>query len=438
MNINRKILDFAVPNIISNITIPLLGLVDMALMGHMDSVVFIGAIALGSALFNVIYWSFGFLRMSTSGLAAQAYGKKDVQESGLLLLRALAVSFSGGLLLWILQIPIEIIGFKLLGGSEEVQTLAREYFRIRIWAAPASISIFALSGWFLGMHNARIPMTISIFINIFNIVFNAFFVLVLGMRSEGVALGTVIAQYGGLILAFYFLLKKFPEALPHLKWRHLFPLHKFKMFLSVSGDIFIRTLFVILTFTFFVSKSAGQGDVILGVNSLFREFIMLFALIMDGFAFAAEPIIGGMIGRKSYREIRPAIKKIFIWGTGATAILTLIFWGGSDFLMRLLTDQDTVIQAAQPYMWYVALIPISGFAAFLWDGIYIGFTSSRQMLYAVLVSCLMVFFPVYYIFEPSFGNHALWWALLSFFASRGIIQTLMANKAIYSRIPDLK
>lgn len=437
MNINRKILNFTVPNIISNITVPLLGLVDMALMGHMESVAFIGAIALGSALFNVIYWSFGFLRMSTSGLAAQAFGKGDVQESGLLLLRALAVSFSGGLLLWILQIPIELVGFHVLGGSEEVQSFGREYFRIRIWAAPASISIFALTGWFLGMHNARIPMTISIAINLLNIVFNAFFVLVLGMRSDGVALGTVIAQYGGLLLAFYFLWKRFPETLPFLKWRNLFPLREFKMFLSVSGDIFIRTLFVILTFTFFIAKSANQGDVILGVNSLFREFIMLFALIMDGFAYAAEPIVGGMLGRKAYLEIRPAIKKIFIWGTKATAVLTLLFWGGSDFLIRLLTDQEAVINAAQPYMWYVALIPVSGFAAFLWDGIYIGFTSSRQMLFAVLISCLCVFFPVYYIFEPAFGNHALWWAILGFFASRGIIQTLLADRAIYRRIPAI-
>lgn len=434
MNINRQILKFAIPNIISNITVPLLGLVDMALMGHMDSVVFIGAIALGSALFNVIYWSFGFLRMSTSGLAAQAYGKEDTRESGLLLLRALSIGISGGLLLWILQVPIGNIGFSILGGSEEVQQLAREYFRIRIWAAPASISIFALTGWFLGMHNARVPMYIAIAVNVFNILFNSLFVLGLGMESNGVALGTVIAQYGGLSLAIYFCVKKFPEVLPYLKWRNLFPLKEFKMFLSVSGDIFIRTLFVILTFTFFTSKSAAQGDVILGVNSLFREFIMLFALIMDGFAYAAEPIVGGMLGRKAFDKMRDAIKSIFLWGTGAMFLLTLAFWLGSDFLLRLLTNQQAIIDAAQPYMWYVAIIPVSGFAAFLWDGIYIGFTASRQMLFAVLISCLLIFFPVYYIFEPHFGNDALWWAILGFFASRGIIQTLMAKSAIYRKI----
>lgn len=434
MNINRQILRFAIPNIISNISIPLLGLVDMALMGHMKSAVYIGAIALGSALFNVIYWSFGFLRMSTSGLVAQAYGEDNKQESALLLLRALTVALTGGVMLWILQYPIEQLGFNALGGSDEVQHLGRIYFRIRIWAAPASIGIFALSGWFIGMHNAKIPMIISIALNVFNIAFNALFVLVLGMDSAGVALGTVIAQYGGLTLAFVFLFKKYPEVISYLRWQNLFPLKELKQFLSVSGHIFIRTLFVILTFTFFTSKSAEQGDVILGVNSLFREFIMLYALIMDGFAYAAEPITGGMLGKKAYGTLKNAIKMIFVWGTGAMLVLTLVFWLGGNSMLHLLTNQEAIIDAAQPYIGYLALIPLAGFAAFIWDGIYIGFTASRAMLWSVMLSCLVFFFPIYYLFEPTYGNHALWWALLSFFTARGIIQTLMAKKTIYAKI----
>lgn len=432
MSINRQILKFAIPNIVSSITVPLLGLVDMALMGHLESVVYIGAISLGNALFSMIYWNFGFLRMSTSGLAAQAYGKKDTENSARLLVQSLAIAIIGGILLWILQRPVENLGFYLLGGSEEVSELAINYFRIRVWAAPATISIYAFSGWFLGMHNAKSPMAVAIVINILNILFNAIFVLGFKMTSNGVALGTVIAQCGGMILFFVYLFKHFPNVVKAVRVKFITQLKQYKSFLSVSGDIFFRTLCIIFTFTFFTSKSAAQGDVILGVNSLFREYIMLFALIMDGFAYAAEPITGSLYAKKEFSLLKKSIRYLFVWAVGVMLLSSFAFYFGGTPLLNLLTDQESIREAAKPYMPYAALIPITGFAAFMWDGIYIGLTQSRQMLISVVCSTFLLFIPIYFFLEPTYGNHALWWAMLSLFAGRGVIQSILSKRWIYA------
>ena len=238
---NREILRLSIPNIVSNITVPLLGLVDLALMGHLKSEVYIGAIALGGVIFNFIYWGFGFLRMSTSGFTAQAYGEKNKVETIHALARALAVAVLTGLVILALQLPIAWAGFNLIGGSDEVKILAREYFLIRIWAAPAALSLFVFSGWFLGMQNARYPMIIAISANVVNILLSVLFVFGLNMKSDGVALGTALSQYIGLILAVLLFQKKYRKLLPYLKTNQVFNLKRLTEFFRVNSDIFIRS-----------------------------------------------------------------------------------------------------------------------------------------------------------------------------------------------------
>ncbi|MFB6342167.1 MATE family efflux transporter [Saccharicrinis sp. FJH62] len=431
--LDRRILKFAIPNIISNITVPLLGFVDMALMGHLNSPVYIGAISLGTVIFNFIYWSLGFLRMSTSGLTAQAYGRKDHEQAAKILSRALFIAIISGFFILLFRNGISHVGFNLLDGTDAVKKEAVIYFKIRVFAAPASIALFAFSGWFLGMHNARIPMIVSILINVFNILISVLFVVILDYKSDGVAIGTVCAQYIGLAMYIFYLFRIFPNLIKHISLRSIAPFNELKNFLSVSGDIFFRTLMVILVFTWFTSESAGQGNTILAVNSLFREFLMFFSFLMDGFAYSAEPIIGGEIGAGNRKDIRSIVRRIFKWGIGITVLTTLIYGGLGYQVMSLLTNQAIILETAKPYLFYIALIPLACFASFLWDGVYIGATASRQMLLSIMISTFAIFFPVWYIFKNSLGNHALWVAMLLFMFSRGIYLWTVSEKYIYKK-----
>lgn len=431
--LDRRILKFAVPNIISNITVPLLGFVDMALMGHLNSPVYIGAISLGTVIFNFIYWSLGFLRMSTSGLTAQAYGRKNPEQAAKVLTRALFVALIAGIVILIARNAIANVGFNLLDGTDAVKNEARTYFSIRVFAAPASIALFAFSGWFLGMHNAKIPMIIAILVNILNITISFIFVVLLEYKSDGVAIGTVCAQYLGLFLYIFYLFRKFPELVKFISPRNIKPLQELRNFVSVSGDIFFRTLMVILVFTWFTSESAGQGNTVLAVNSLFREFLMFFSFLMDGFAYAAEPLVGGAIGAGKRNELRSIVRRIFRWGIAITVLTSAIYGGLGMQIMSLLTNQEVILETARPYLVYIALIPVACFASFLWDGVYIGVTASRQMLYSILISTAVFFFPVYFLLEDTLGNHALWIAMLLFMFSRGIFLWIRSEKHIYQK-----
>lgn len=436
MAMNRQILHLAVPNIISNISVPLLGIVDMALMGHMDSDAYIGAIALGALIFNFIYWSLGFLRMGTSGFTAQAFGRKDPQEAILVFSRALFIAFSISLLLVLLQRPIEWLSFLVLKGESDVEILAMAYFRIRIWAAPATLGQFALLGFFLGMQNARFPMYVLVSANIINIIFNFIFVLVLDMGSNGVALGTVIAQYGGLLLAAVLMVKKYGTLFHHWSRKLMLQWDQLKAFLMVNKDIFIRTMSLVAVFTFFTASSASAdaddrgAETILAVNSLLMQFFMFFSFLIDGFAHAAEALSGRFIGEKDRNALNRSIRILFAWGTGISIFFTLLYLFGGEAILRLLTDNKEVISNAAPYFPWVILVPILSFTAFIWDGIFIGATAGRQMRNAMLISTLLVFFPAYYLLTPLLENHGLWLAFLLYMLSRGITMTFMRKKAL--------
>jgi len=427
---NRKILKLATPNIVSNITVPLLGLVDLALMGHLNSEVYIGAIALGGVIFNFIYWGFSFLRMSTSGFTAQAFGEKDHAKSINILIRALLVAGIVSALILALQTPIAWASFKVIGGSADVEALAKSYFGIRVWAAPAALSLFVFSGWFLGMQNARYPMIIAITVNVVNIILSVFFVFALDMNSNGVALGTAISQYVGLAIAFILFNNRYRNLIHFISHKAIFDIKLLVEFFKVNTDIFIRTFCIILVFTFFTSKSASMNDTILAVNSLLIQLLLFFSFFIDGFAYAGEALVGKYIGSNNTQKLRKVVKLLFYWGFGLALVFTLVYFPGVKLILKLLTSQTEVIESAQAFLPWVIVVPIASFASFIWDGIYIGATASKAMRNTLLISTFAVFAPIYYFLNPILGNHALWLGMVLFMLMRGVVQTILYKRAI--------
>lgn len=428
---NEKILRLAIPSIISNITVPLLGLVDVAIVGHLGSAAYIGAIAVGGMLFSIIYWVFAFLRMGTSGMTSQAYGKRDLAEVTRILLRSTGVALFASVILLLLQYPILKIAFLLIDATDEVRHWASLYFSICVWGAPAVLGLYAFAGWFIGMQNSRFPMYIAITQNLLNIGANLCFVFLLDMEVAGVALGTVIAQYVGLLMAITLWLVYYGRLKAYFHGKGLWVKEAMRRFFSVNRDIFFRTLCLVAVTTFFTSTGAKQGDVILAVNTLLMQLFTLFSYIMDGFAYAGEALVGRYIGARNKSGLRTCVRRLFAWGVGISCCFTLLYASGGKGFLFLLTNESSVIEAAGDYFYWVLAIPLCGFSAFLWDGIFIGATATRQMFYSMLIASA-TFFLFYYLFQPVMGNHALWMAFLSYLALRGIMQWVLWKKQITS------
>ena len=424
---NRRILHLAIPSIVSNITVPLLGLVDVTIVGHLGATAYIGAIAVGGLLFNILYWNFGFLRMGTSGLTSQAYGRKDKDAEIRVLVQAVSVGLFSALAMLILQYPIERLAFRLLDTSAEVEQYAVSYFRICIWGAPAVLAQYGFTGWFIGMQNSRYPMYIAIVMNVINIVCSSCFVFLFGMKVEGVALGTVVAQYSGVMMAWGLWFYNYKELRGRITFKGSLQLIAMRRFFAVNRDIFLRTLCLIGVTTFFTSTGARQGDVILAVNTLLMQLFTLFSYIMDGFAYAGEALSGRYVGACNLVQLKRAVKALFGWGVGLSLVFTLLYGIGGENFLGLLTNDTVVIETAGHYFYWVLAIPLAGFAAFLWDGILIGATATRFMLWAMLVASGS-FFVIYYCFSGATNNHMLWLAFLVYLALRGIMQTLWSRK----------
>ena len=420
---NKKILSLAIPNIISNITVPLLGLIDLAIVGHLGSEYYIGAIALGGMLFSIIYWNFGFLRMGTSGFTAQAYGKRNFDEAACILVRALCVGFFIAFALLLLQYPLHKGIFHLLHAGEEVEDAAVRYFSICIWGAPAVLGLYGFKGWYIGMQNARFPMWIAIAENVVNILVSLFLVYGFGMKIEGVALGTLFAQYTGLMMALVLWFRYYGRFWKRVDLRKSLRIEEMKRFFSVNGFIFLRTLCLVAVTSFFTSSGANRSDLILAVNTLLMQLFTLFSYVMDGFAFAGEALAGRYIGAKNETLLRLSVRNIFRWGWVLAFLFTLLYGFGGTAFLSLLTNNADVLRAAEPYATWVMAVPLLGFAAFLWDGIFIGATASKEMSFTMLVATLS-FFVLYYLLAPTFSNHALWIAFLAYLFLRGFVQGL--------------
>ena len=428
MNIrDRQILQIALPSIVSNITVPLLGMIDVAIVGHMGSPVYIGAVAVGSMIFNLVYWLFGFLRMGSSGLTSQALGRRDLAEVTRLLVRSVTIALGIALLIIVLQIPMKWTSFALIGPTADVAPFAETYFYIVIWGAPAVLGLYSLSGWFIGMQNTRFPMFISIMQNVVNILTSLTLVYGFGMKIEGVALGTVIAQYAGFIVALGLLYRHYGRIRGYLVIKGTFVREAMGRFFNVNRDIFLRTLCLVAVNLYFTSAGARQGAVILSVNTVMMQLYLFFSYFMDGFAYAGEAIGGKTYGAKNATAFHETLRRLWMWTPIVTTAYTLLYIVTGEWIVNLLTDEPQVREASSEYLWWAWLIPAAGSAAFIWDGIFIGITATRGMLVSSFISTL-IFFAICHIsllLPPStlHENHFLWLAMVVYLAMRGIIQT---------------
>lgn len=455
---DKQILDIAVPSIVSNITVPLLGLVDVAITGHLGAASYIGAIALGGMLFNIIYWIFAFLRMGTSGLTSQSLGRGDSDNIIRMLARSIAIAFAIAVTLLVLQVPLRELGLLIMQPTEEVRLLTVTYYNICIWGAPATLGLFALTGWFIGMQNSRIPMVIAITQNVVNIMVSLLLVFGVGMRVEGVASGTLIAQWCGFLMGCFLCWRNYfgkkpitddiqplryylspspntqhPSTITHQPspinpqpstFNHQPSPITYKAFFSINRDIFLRTLCMVSVMMFFTSAGSWQGEVVLAVNTLLMQLYLLVSYIMDGFANAGEALSGKFYGAGDSDALKTTVRRIFFWGIITAAVFTVTYVTGGKPFLRLLTDEPSVVEASTSYVWWAYLVPFCSVAAFMWDGIFIGLTASRQMLQSMFVAAV-TFFIVYFIATKYLGNHGLWLAFLCYMFVRGVVQTLL-------------
>ena len=426
---DKQILHLAIPSILSNITVPLLGLVDVAIVGHMGSANYIGAIAVGGMAFNIIYWIFAFLRMGTSGLTSQALGRRDMPEVVHILLRAIVIGLGIALVLLVLQYPLRELIYRLISPEADIYLLAVTYYNICIWGAPAMLALYSLTGWFIGMQNTRAPMGVAISQNIINIMASLTLVFGFGMKVEGVALGTVIAQYAGLFigigfwLRYYLRLKKF--ILPQAIWKR----EEMVRFFNVNKHIFLRTFCLVGVMLYFTSAGARQGELILAANTILMELYLLVSYVMDGFAFAGEALGGRFIGAQNRMAFDEMLRRVTFWSILVALLFTAVYFFFGHGILTLLTNEQKVIATAQTYLYGAAFVAITGAAAFILDGIFIGATATRDMLLSVFLATLL-FFLLYFLLRDIMGNHGLWLAYNGYLAFRGLV--------LYVRLPHLK
>ena len=396
--INKDILKLAIPSILANITVPLVGMVDIAVAGHLDAsaATMIGGIAIGSMLFDLLYWNFGFLRVGTGGLAAQAYGRGDRKECARILARALGIALACALVLIAIQWIFVKAAFLVVDSSPDVRELASQYFFRRIWAAPATLSLMALKGWFIGMQDSVSPMATDMTVNGMNVLMSILLALGFtvgglhygGMGFKGVAMGTVVAQYSGLLVALSLLLWKYRRntlceiSLPEL--RGLFKGDQTRRFFVMNADLYVRSLCFIAIYIGFTVISARYGDVLLAVSSILMKLLMIFSYFTDGFAYAGEALTGRYIGAKDASMVRQTVRWTFIWSMSIAVIFMGIYHFAGVPMLKMMTSDAVVIDAAVGYLPWLLLMPIAGCAAFTWDGIYIGATASKEMRNSML------------------------------------------------------
>ncbi len=430
MGMNREILKLALPNIAANVSIPLLGMVDTAVVGHMPESHYLGALAVGTMIFNFLYWGLGFLAMGTTGLTAQAWGRRDAHEAGRVLQRGILVALTGGSLMILGQSGIAALAFPWVESTPEVLAAAVSYFHIRIWAAPATLTLMVLSGWFLGMQDAQTPMILTLAINLLNILGNLGFVYGLGYFSDGVAWGTVVAQYCGVGFAGLLLRWRFPNLQLERDRHRLFDPEVLRHFFQVNRDIMIRTLALISVFSFFTVASAWAGEEVLAANSLLMQLWMLISFAVDGFANAGQGLVGRFTGQQDASGLRQCVRLLLIWAAGIGGAFALLYGWAGPLLLRLFTSHEAVVTQAEEYLPWLVVGALLNLFAFIWDGIYIGATATRPMRNAMLV-CAGAFFSLYALLEPLLHNHGLWLALTGFMVLRGASLALLASRSIF-------
>ncbi|MCH8158547.1 MAG: MATE family efflux transporter [Proteobacteria bacterium] len=415
--------------ILSNISVPLLGMVDTGVTGHLDSSAYLGAVAIGATIFTVLYIGMNFLRMGTTGIAAQSFGANDNEGLRAVLEQALVVGLVIAVMLIVLQVPISTLALKLLGGDVETQKYAAEYFFIRIWSAPGTLANFAIIGWFIGLQNARVPLAIFLTINLTNIALDLLFVVVLGMKVDGVALASVIAEYSGLIVGGLFVLSALRQRPGHWPVDRLKNFSAYKAFFAINANLFVRSMALMFTFSFITAQGARLGGLVLAANAVLMNFQFLTALGLDGIAHAAEALVGKAIGEKRRGALEHTVKLTLRWSlifaVGFAAFYALF----GTLIIGVLTDLEDVREAAIRYLPWMIASPVVSVWCFLYDGVYVGATRAKGMRNVMVFSTIVIFLPAWYLLQP-LGNDGLWLAFLLFMASRGIGMHLGYRKQI--------
>jgi multidrug resistance protein, MATE family len=428
--LNKNILRLAIPNIISNLSVPMLGVVDTALVGHLDHVYYLGALAVGGMIFNFLFWGFGFLRMGTTGLTAQEYGAIDRQAMMMTLARVQLIAWSMGILLIMLQSPIITFSLWVVESSAEVAHYTEVYFDIRIYTAPAMLAIYGISGWFLGMQNAKYPMIITIVHNLLNIILNIFFIQVLGMHVDGVAYGTLISTYMALAVSIWLFFKRYRRYLSHYLQTELLNKAQLKRYFSVNRDIFIRTMCIIFTFSFFTAMSAKQGDLVLAANTILLQLWMVASYGIDGFAYAAESLVGKYLGKGDQKGLKKAITYSLGWGMTLGLSGTLIYWAFGVPILHIFTNNMEVIDLARVVIFWTVMAPVVSSLSYILDGVFIGATETVPMRNTMLAATFLFFLPAYYAGTELFSIHGLWLAMVLFMLVRGITLAAYLPKRI--------
>lgn len=424
---NRRILRLAIPNIISNITIPLLGMVNTAMAGHIGDEAMIGAVAVGVAIFNFVYWNCGFIRMGTSGMTAQAFGARDLRECANLLVRSMAVSLGLAMLLLLFQLPIGRFAFGIMQSDDGLKAMIGEYFFTRIWAAPATVSLYSIHGWFIGMQNSRTPMWVSIIMNLVNIGISLWLVWGLGMGVKGIALGTVVAQYSGALLSWVLWWRFYRRFAKYVNWREAMRLKPLMRFFNVNKDIFLRSFCNVCVYTFFTFASTGLGDTLLATNTILIQLFTFYSYMSDGFGYAAEAITGRFTGARNFAALRHAVRNMFWWCAGIAVLCVAGYGAFWEQIIGIFTDSPRILACAGEYIVWIMLVPLVAFAPFLMDGILIGATRTKILRNSMFLSTL-IFFGLYFSLRGTMGNDALWLSFVVFIISRGVSQFLLSDR----------
>lgn len=431
----NEILNIALPSILSNITVPLLSLVDLTIVGHLGAPSYIAAIAVGGTVFNMLYWVFAFLRMGTTGITAQYYGAGQHDEVMATLLRSLTLAVTIGVLQLLFQELVLDFSCRIMDTGPGIAEYVDQYFHICIWGAPAMLMQYCFFGWFIAVQEARFPLYVSVFQNVVNILCSAVFVFVLHWGVQGVALGTLIAQWGSVVLSALFLaywLRRHADV-RFFVWGRLFDVRALLRLFDVNKDIFLRTLCLVCVTLYFTSVGTEQGELVLSANVFLMQFFTFYSYFMDGFAYAGESLTGKYYGARQMDQLKKVFVQLFRWGGSLALVFTLLYAFAGSLVLTWLTDNADVISTAERYLWWVVLIPFVSVSAFLWDGIFIGLTATRQMLMAMFVSGCLFFVVLFFSPLPD-RNHTLWLAFLVYLFSRGVVQTLLYRKKISRRL----
>ncbi len=427
-HLNRDLWRLALPMILSNLSTPLLGMVDTAVVGHLEHPYYLGAVALGGTIFGFLYWGFGFLRMGTTGLTAQALGRSDKLEITAALARALILSMLIAVGLLALQKPIATLAFELLEASTQSESYGRQYFTIRILSAPATLATYACIGWFIGLQNTRIPLLLTLLINAINIILDFFFVWHLQWNVTGVAAASVLAEYTGLLVALSLVTKHW-RRYPRPTWHTIFLWQPLKRMFAINLHLFIRTLLLIFSFAFFTAQSARLVDVILAANTILLNLQSFMAYTLDGFAHAAEALVGRALGKRDIALLRLTISIAGRWTMAFAITFSLFYALLGEGIINILTSMTSVKEMAMTHLtWAIVLPPLSAWS-FLMDGVFIGLTRAREMRNVMALSVLGCYLPMWWWLQP-YGNPGLWMAFTAFMATRALLMEIFQHRIL--------